>query len=55
MTFIVSALRFSKISGCTPKSLTTKQLQEADNRITRAAARNMVARFNRQVLGILLP
>lgn len=40
-----------KLVAAPPKSLTTKQLQEADNRMTRAAARNMAARFNRQVFG----
>ena len=40
-----------KLVATPPKSLTTKQLQEADNRMTRAAARNMAARFNKAIFG----
>jgi hypothetical protein len=40
-----------KLMATPHKSLTTKQLQEADNRMTRAAARNMAARFNKAVFG----
>lgn len=50
----VYRLRFDvlqKLVASPPESLTTKQLQEADNRMTRSAARNMAARFNRQVFG----
>ena len=50
----VYTLRFEflqKLIASPPKSLTTKQLQEADNRMTRSAARNMAARFNRNVFG----
>ena len=50
----VYRLRFDvlqKLVASPPESLTTKQLQEADNRMTRSAARNMAARFNKAVFG----
>lgn len=50
----VYTIRFEllqKLVASPPKSLKTKQLQEADNRMTRSAARNMAARFNRNVFG----
>ena len=50
----VYTIRFEllqKLIASPPKSLTTKQLQEADNRMIRGAARNMAARFNRNVFG----
>ena len=50
----VYTIRFEllqKLVASPPKSLTTKQLQEADTRMTRTAARNMAARFNRNVFG----
>jgi len=50
----VYTIRFEllqKLIASPPKSLTTKQLQEADTRMTRTAARNMAARFNRNVFG----
>ena len=50
----VYTIRFEflqKLIASPPESLTTKQLQEAENRMTRSAARNMADRFNRNVFG----